>query len=226
MTADEVNRAAWQEYGRHHLHRQTELPEVDRIDWAGWGTGPGTELLGQVAGLRVLDLGSGVGRHAAHLVRDHGATVDAIDASATQHQRARARYPNTAGLTLLHGDAVEHLTSAKPYDLIYAVSVFPFVDPEQLVPAVVHGLRPQGRLFFSTLHTSVTGQGPSNEVAARRELIRLTGGVEIPTDMFVLDTPTWTRLLTRAGLIVNDVLTLNYEGEAPVSYRVFSAHRP
>ncbi|MFD9418751.1 class I SAM-dependent methyltransferase [Streptomyces goshikiensis] len=226
MTADDVNRAAWQEYGRHHLDRQTELPEVDRIDWAGWGTGPGSELLGPVAGVRVLDLGSGVGRHAAHLVRDHGAVVDAIDASATQHQRARDRYPHMAGLNLLHGDAVEHLARAEPYDLIYAVSVFPFADPARIVPAVVQGLRPRGRLVFSALHTSVTGQGPASEVVARRELIRLAGGVEVPTDMYVLDTPVWTRLLTDAGLVVDEVLTLDYEGEAPVSFRVFSGHRP
>ncbi|MFE1560105.1 class I SAM-dependent methyltransferase [Streptomyces sp. NPDC058734] len=226
MTADDVNRAAWQEYGQHHLDRQTELPEVDRIDWAGWGTGPGSELLGEVAGLRVLDLGSGVGRHAAHLVRDHGALVDAIDASATQHQRARDRYPDVPGLTLLHGDAVEHLARAEPYDLIYAVSVFPFADPALMVPAVAQGLRPRGRLVFSALHTSVTGQGPANEVAARRELIRLSGGVEIPTDMYVLDSPVWTALLTGAGLVVDEVFVLDHEGEAPVSFRVFSAHRP
>lgn len=224
MAADDVNHAAWQEYGRHHLERQTELPELDRIDWAGWGTGPGTELLGPVTGVRALDLGSGVGRHAAHLVRDHGAVVDAIDASATQHQRARARYPDMPGLNLLHGDAVEHLARADPYNLIYAVSVFPFVDPARLIPAVAQGLRRRGRLVFSALHTSVTGQGPANEVVARRELIRLAGGVEIPTDMYVLDSPVWTQLLADAGLVVDEVLALDYEGDSPVSYRLFGAH--
>ncbi|MFF4420680.1 hypothetical protein ACFY04_07810 [Streptomyces sp. NPDC001549] len=50
--------------------------------------------------------------------------------------------------------------------------------------------------------------------------------MEIPTDMYVLDSPVWTGLLTGAGLVVDKVLTLDYEGEAPVSFRVFIGHRP
>lgn len=69
--------------------------------------------------------------------------------------------------------------------------------------------------MFSALHTSVTGHGPADEVVARRELIRLAGDVEIPTDMYLLDSPVWTGRFTDAGLIVDEVLTLDYEGEAP-----------
>ncbi|MFF2785952.1 hypothetical protein ACFVT6_04135 [Streptomyces sp. NPDC058049] len=80
--------------------------------------------------------------------------------------------------------------------------------------------------MFSALHTSVTGHGPETDVVARRELIRLAGGVEIPTDMYLLDSPVRTGLLTGAGLVVDEVLTLDHEGEAPVSFRVFIGHRP
>ncbi|MFF4420681.1 class I SAM-dependent methyltransferase [Streptomyces sp. NPDC001549] len=96
-------------------------------------------------------------------MRDHGAVVDAIDCSATQHQRARDRYLDMAGLNLLHGDAVQHLACANPYDLMYAVSVFPFVDPARLIPAVVQKLRPRGRLVFSGAcipASPVTGRRP------------------------------------------------------------------
>ncbi|WP_143041563.1 class I SAM-dependent methyltransferase [Streptomyces wuyuanensis] len=62
----------------------------------GVDTGPGVEAIGEVAGLRVLDLGSGLGRHAARPVA-LGAEVTAVDASQAQHQRALARYPGTPG---------------------------------------------------------------------------------------------------------------------------------
>ncbi|MER7514025.1 hypothetical protein ABTX82_37770 [Streptomyces lavendulae] len=67
--------------------------------------------------------------------------MDAIDASATQHQRARDRNPNVRSLNLLHGNTVEDLARAAPYNLIYAVSVFPFTDPAQTIPGVTQGLR-------------------------------------------------------------------------------------
>ncbi|MFK4071344.1 hypothetical protein [Streptomyces sp. NPDC029674] len=39
--------------------------------------GPGEEVLGPLAGKRVLDIGSGAGHYAVHLARTHGALVDA-----------------------------------------------------------------------------------------------------------------------------------------------------
>ncbi|MFE2140620.1 transposase [Streptomyces sp. NPDC059456] len=113
-----VNARAWTTYGTHHLQRGTDIPEVDRISWGFWPTGPGAEDL---TGLRVLDLCSGLAKHAAHLVSEHGATVDAVEASASQHARALARYGDLPGLALIHADAVDHLHRAEPYDVIYSI---------------------------------------------------------------------------------------------------------
>ncbi|MFF2519976.1 class I SAM-dependent methyltransferase [Streptomyces sp. NPDC058086] len=66
---------------------------------------------------RVLDLASGMGKYAAYLAREHGALADAVDASPTQYERARARYSQQPGLNLVLADAVEYLRHAKPYDL-------------------------------------------------------------------------------------------------------------
>ncbi|WP_329202896.1 MULTISPECIES: hypothetical protein [unclassified Streptomyces] len=90
-----VNVRAWNTYGTHHLQRGTDIPEVDRISWGFWPTGPGAEVLGDLTGLRVLDLCSGLGKHAAHLVREHGATVDAVEASASQPASTHAPSPAT-----------------------------------------------------------------------------------------------------------------------------------
>ncbi|MFJ8637384.1 SAM-dependent methyltransferase [Streptomyces sp. NPDC093568] len=83
-----TNTEAWTAYGHHHLQRGTPLPEVERIDWGPGATGPGDAILGDLDGRRVLDLGCGPARHAAHLALDHGALVDAVDSSPTQIERA------------------------------------------------------------------------------------------------------------------------------------------
>ncbi|MGW2864539.1 hypothetical protein [Streptomyces sp. SDr-06] len=62
MNAEQLNQDAWGAYGRHRLRRGTVVPEAVRIDWALSKAGPGTELLGPLAGQRVLDLDSGTGR--------------------------------------------------------------------------------------------------------------------------------------------------------------------
>ncbi|MFF9030047.1 bifunctional class I SAM-dependent methyltransferase/NUDIX hydrolase [Streptomyces iakyrus] len=222
-----VNADAWDAYGAHHLRRGTVLPEVADIDWGFAGGGPGSEVLGELTGRRVLDLGCGTARHAAHLVRAHGALVDAVDASAGQYERARARYGELPGLRLVLGDAVEHLRAAEPYDVVYSVNAVPYVDPHRLLPALAGALRPGGRLCFTVLHSNSRGDGPSDRVTARPEVLRLAGGGEVTVRMWVLTPELWTALLTEYGLRVEgiDVLDTPEEGNR-ASYRLFRVTRP
>ncbi|WKU42972.1 class I SAM-dependent methyltransferase [Streptomyces sp. VNUA116] len=87
-----VNGQAWTRYGRHHLDRGTVVPEPGRQDRGFWASGPGDELLGDVTAQRILDIGSGTGHLPAHLARTRQAEVHAVEASATQHQRAVNHY--------------------------------------------------------------------------------------------------------------------------------------
>ncbi|TKS96085.1 class I SAM-dependent methyltransferase [Streptomyces lasalocidi] len=174
MTTEQGTVETWNTYGNHQLARRLELPELDRWHWGIPDTGPGIEVFGDVAGLRILDLGSGLGRHAAHLAA-RGADVTAVDASPAQHQRAATRYPDTPGLRLVCADAAEHLRDADPYDVIYSVCSVPYLDPARLLPVLANGLKPGGRLLFSALHTNSAGTGPSTEVAPRPEVLRLPG---------------------------------------------------
>ncbi|MGN9760033.1 bifunctional class I SAM-dependent methyltransferase/NUDIX hydrolase [Streptomyces sp. SD31] len=221
------NTGIWTAYGAHQLARGIELPELDRWAWDIPEVGPGIEVSGDVKGLRVLDLGSGLGRHAAHMAA-LGAKVTAVDASPTQHQRAAARYPGNPGLHLVCADAVTHLRDADPYDLIYSVSGVPFMDPRRLLPALANGLSPGGRFLFTALHTNCRGVGPTTDVAARTEVLRLPGTEqEHLVHMWVLAPRLWEDLLVEHGLALEAVAAIDapQEGNA-ASYRLYAARRP
>ncbi|CAL9624304.1 hypothetical protein SUDANB21_05937 [Streptomyces sp. enrichment culture] len=111
---EQQTRSAWDAYEQHHLKRGTPLPNVDRITWGPGLDGPGDEVLGDLEGLRVLDLGCGTRRHAAHLSRAYGSRADGVDASSSQIERARAHRPDVPGLCVFHADAVDHLGQEEP----------------------------------------------------------------------------------------------------------------
>ncbi|MGW5432403.1 SAM-dependent methyltransferase [Streptomyces sp. NPDC004059] len=89
MTAHPADEQAWTVYGRRQLDFGWSPQVPERIDWGFWpGVGSGAEVLGDIRGKRVLDIGSGPGHHAVHLARAYGALVDGVDLSPTQHRRA------------------------------------------------------------------------------------------------------------------------------------------
>ncbi|MFZ3492838.1 bifunctional class I SAM-dependent methyltransferase/NUDIX hydrolase [Streptomyces sp. 5.8] len=227
MHVEKQTAEVWTAYGAHQLTVCPDLPEIERWDWGIPDAGPGIESLGNVKGLRVLDLGSGLGRHAARLAA-LGAEVTAVDASPTQHERAVTRYPSTPGLRFVCADAVSHLRYAAPYDLIYSVNGLPFLDPGRLLPALANAIRPGGRLLFSALHTNSRGAGPSTAVTPRPEDLRLPGTTRThPVHMWVLTPQLWEDLLVEHGLTLQTVTAIDApQPDNAASYRLYEVRRP
>lgn len=201
-----ANDESWTVYGRRQLEYGYSPPVPDRIDWGFWpGVGPGAEVLGDLRGRRVLDVGSGPGHHAVHLARTYGALVDGVDASPTQHQRAVRDHGAEPGVQFFCADVAEHLRGAEPYEAAYGLRTFGCIEPSHLLGALRDGLVPGAPLVFSALHTDADRQGPSTEVETRQELIRLRDEEPIPTTMWVLAPELWQVLLEAHGFTVEGV---------------------
>ncbi|MGW1198548.1 DNA mismatch repair protein MutT [Streptomyces sp. NPDC002536] len=59
------------------------------------------------------------------------------------------------------------------------------------------------------LHTDSHGIGPSDALAARDEILRLTGGGELTVRMWALSPTLWEDLLVDAGFLVEDITVLD-----------------
>lgn len=97
MPAEDTNTRAWQIYGQRQLARAYTPPIPDRLSWTTWdGIGPGAEVLGDVTGRRVLDIGSGATTTPSISPRP---TEPASPASSYLRPSTNAPYPPTGTST-------------------------------------------------------------------------------------------------------------------------------
>ncbi len=109
------------------------------------------ELVGEVAGLRVLDAGCGPGLYAEELLA-RGADLVAVDGSAAMVELARERLGARA--QVLHADLSELLPFASSeFDLIVCALVIHHLDDrEACLREFFRVLRPGGHVVISTQH--------------------------------------------------------------------------
>ncbi len=192
----------WHRYGRTRYATDRAVPDAFRWNWSQ-DSGPGPEVLGELTGLRVGDLGAGAARHAAYLATRHQpARIVAVDASPAQCAMATDLYGHLAPrLRILLSDVVSHLYATQDtYDVLYSVfGAVDFTDPRELLPAVAAGLRPGGRLVFSAL-AHYLGGAPARPDAQPADIpARTPDGQATTMRRWVLQEQVWTKLLDEAG---------------------------
>jgi len=147
-----INRAAW-------TAEAAEYAEPARVSWAkaepDWGIWSIPEadvrVLGDVAGLDVVELGCGTAYFSAWLAR-RGARPVGVDLTPAQLETARAmQAEHGLEFPLLEADAEEVPLPDASFDLAlseYGASLW--CDPRRWIPEAARLLRPGGRLIFLT----------------------------------------------------------------------------
>ncbi|MDX6352177.1 MAG: hypothetical protein QOF84_6967 [Streptomyces sp.] len=110
------------------------------------------DLAGDVAGLRLLDVGCGAGHYAADLL-ERGARVTGIDGSATLLRHARERVGDRAELRLHDLETPLDFAGDATFDAVVCALVHHHIAARGQLLAELHRvLRPGGFLVLSTTH--------------------------------------------------------------------------
>jgi SAM-dependent methyltransferase len=110
------------------------------------------ELAGDVAGLRILDIGCGPGYYASALT-ERGATVLGIDGSAELLEHARARTGGAAELRQHDLETPLDFAADDSFDLaVCALVIHHLRGRAALLGEVFRVLKPDGHLLISTTH--------------------------------------------------------------------------
>jgi SAM-dependent methyltransferase len=146
---------------------------LDEISWGIWGIDESElNILGDVAGLDVVELGCGTAYFSAWLAKK-GARPTGVDITPAQLETARRMMAKTGiEFPLVEGDAGATGLPDACADLVvseYGASIW--VDPYRWIPEAARLLRPGGRLAFLGNSTLVI-LCSQNEGAATTELHR------------------------------------------------------
>jgi SAM-dependent methyltransferase len=213
-------------------YQAVHAPRVDIPTWGVWEL-PESELgvIGDVAGLDVLELGCGDARWSVHLARA-GARVVALDLSQGQLRHARERITAVEQPIPLVCASAEHVALApETFDLVVCDhGAMSFCDPHRSVPEVARLLRTGGRLVFS--HTTpwpyLTWNFEKERVGRRLRrsyfgMHRFDDGAGEGTVDFQLPYGDWIRCFRRQGLVIDDLVELRAPEHATTTFDDFDA---
>jgi SAM-dependent methyltransferase len=225
------NREHWEQESNEYQERNRA--QLNRWDFLGWGVYdvPEDEIhaLGDVAGLRALELGCGACQSGIKVAM-RGAKVTGLDFSITQLRHGLANFEETGvrfPVVQASGERVPFRDEV--FDLVFCDhGVMGFADPFLTVPEVARVLRPGGRFVFNgtTPWIWVAWGQQEEELPATREMRSDYFGLrsaefEDPswrTTEFQLTYGDWIRLFGANGLSVEDLIELRPSEGATTTY--------
>ena len=118
---------------------------------------------------KALDLACGLGGNAL-LLAEQGLDVEAWDISPVAIDKLNQK---AAGLTI-HGKVIDITAESLAADSFDVIVISYFLDRD-IVPAIIHALKPGGLLFYQTFNQNLLGRGPGNPGyrLQENELLRL-----------------------------------------------------
>jgi SAM-dependent methyltransferase len=177
MSRDDVrtNLGSWEaDSADYQARNASQLNRWDGVVWGTWAI-PEDEIhaLGDVSGLRTLELGCGAGQFGINLVK-LGAKVIGLDFSANQLAAARANVAETGErFPLVRASAEELPFADESFDLVVCDhGATSFTDPHVTIPECARVLRPGGMLAFNIATPWVAMCWPDDENPPDRMLHR------------------------------------------------------
>jgi SAM-dependent methyltransferase len=184
------------------------------------------QILGDVRGKRVLELGCGAAQWSAFLARDGGRLVG-LDVSERQLHHARGFLEQVGiQLPLVQADA-EHLPFRDAcFDVVFCDhGATSFTDPRHTIPEAARVLTPGGVLAFniSSAIRDMCWEAAGDRIVDRLqssyfEMHRLEDENEVD---FNLPYGGWIRLFRGCGLVIEDLVELRPPESAQTTYEDF-----
>ena len=229
-SAERRNRDFWDADADDYQAEHAADLTMDRARaWGAWRI-PESELglLGDLAGLDVLEYGCGAAQWSIALALD-GARVIGLDQSRSQLRHARRlQAEHRARVPLLAADAVATPLRDASFDVVFCDhGAMSFCDPAATVPEVARLLRPGGRLVFckATAMLFLTYDWKRDRQDDRLHAdyfgMRVFDSVEGTID-FQVAYSEWIRTFAANGLVVEDLVELRPPAGATTSYVDFA----
>ncbi len=218
------NRASWDAssdaYQAEHGAQLGRAP----LAWGIWSIPEsGLNVLGDVAGKRVLEFGCGAAQWSIALA-SRGARCTGLDNSQRQLEHARAAAARAGvDVALVHGSAEATPFADASFDVVFCDhGAMSFADPRRTVPEAARLLRTGGLFAFSAatpLLFVCWDEGADRlDTALHAGYFGLHASDDGETVAFTLPQGEWIRLFRRSGLVVEDLIELRPPEGATTTY--------
>lgn len=224
------NRGVWTESNREYTDAEANrVWRAEEITWGMFGVAESdVEILGDVAGLDIVDLGCGTGYFSAWFAR-RGARPVGVDVTPAQLETARRLQAETGiEFPLVEANAEDVPLPDASFDLAfseYGASIW--CDPYLWIPEAWRLLRPGGRLVFLCHTPLVALCALEDEEATGEQLLRPQRGMhrfDWPDGAvdFSLGHGDWFRLLRKTGFDVENLVEL-YAPDAATTHEYYES---